>query len=102
MLAQKRNRFARFGWIALLGTLAQPLAAQQAGELRGLVKDQDNAPVTAVTVVVERSRSAAQTGQDGRFVLRGLPAGTYSSAPLGSAISLPPFRSRCQPVALRM
>jgi iron complex outermembrane receptor protein len=77
MLAQKRNRFARFGWIALLGTLAQPLAAQQAGELRGLVKDQDNAPVTAVTVVVERSRSAAQTGQDGRFVLRGLPAGTY-------------------------
>ena len=77
MVLKERDRFAWVVWIALLELVARPLAAQQAGELRGLVKDQDNAPVTAVTVVVEGTGGIAQTGQDGRFVLRGLPAGTY-------------------------
>lgn len=46
------------------------------GKIRGIVLDQQGAPVPSVQVSEEDSGASALTGMDGLFVLGGLPSGT--------------------------
>ena len=71
---------------------AAPLAAQTTtGEIRGVVTDDEGAPLAGASVTARNAETgfqrAASTGADGSYVVRLLPPGTYSvrAAQLGRA-----------------
>lgn len=51
---------------------------QGTAQLSGVVRDTANRPVAGATVLVIGASASARSGEDGRFRLEGLPAGTYS------------------------
>ncbi len=62
--------------VAVLGTAILP--AQQSGDVRGTVTDsRTNTPVNGARVYIAAPERAALTDERGRYVLRGLPAGSY-------------------------
>ena len=70
--------------LAVVLLAAEPVAAQTAGAaLAGRILDATDAtPIAFASVVIENAATGQQltgalTGEDGRFVIRGLPAGTY-------------------------
>src|SRR5579859_5234423 len=57
------------------------LAQTSGGILTGQVKDQSGLPIAAVTVTLTGAGGAAlvaQTNEEGKYVFRNLPAGTYT------------------------
>ncbi len=81
----------KLGWLlaflALLTGAARPAAAQGTGTIQGTVTDAESGPVQGARVTVDGTSIGAATGADGRFVLRGVPAGsrTVRAAMLGYA-----------------
>jgi len=61
----------------VLAVFAAPLAAQS-GTLQGQVTDSAGQPVAGAQVTLERTTARATTTAQGRYVLRGLGAGTYT------------------------
>lgn len=61
---------------AALAVPLAPAAAQTASSVHGVVRDEDGAPLARAQVVAESGRGTV-TGDDGRFVLRGLRAGPH-------------------------
>jgi len=77
---------------AVAAGAAAPLAAQTTtGEIRGVVTDEEGAPLPGATVTARNAgtglQRSATTGGDGAYVIRLLPPGTYavSAAQLGRA-----------------
>ena len=74
---------------------AQPAATSTAegSELAGVVKDSTGAFVPQATVTLLNARQSAvastTTDEQGRFVLKGAPAGAYELRVTGSRIRLP-------------
>jgi TonB-dependent receptor len=60
----------------LAGALAQSAQAQGSGAIAGAVRDAQNRPLPGATVALEGSRMRSITGDNGRFLLRGVPAGS--------------------------
>jgi iron complex outermembrane receptor protein len=54
-----------------------PVRAPNAPPIVGVVRDTAGAPVPNVQVIIPAVNRGALTDQNGRFVIRGLPAGTY-------------------------
>jgi len=48
------------------------------GIISGVVTDQEGQPVPYAAIFVEGTRLGAQTGQDGRYLVRRIPVGTYT------------------------
>ncbi|MBL0171530.1 MAG: TonB-dependent receptor [Gemmatimonadaceae bacterium] len=77
-------RTGRWSRTALLGALlatlsAQSLAAQATGTVSGRVTDAENAqPIVAAQVSIDGTTLGRATGDDGRFVIAGVPAGTHT------------------------
>lgn len=68
-------------WLAALALSAGgPLLAQGVGEIHGKVIDDEGAPLIFVNVIAEQGalRSGAETDDQGRYVLKPLPAGVYT------------------------
>src|SRR5256885_13130011 len=65
--------------LRLLAGIAQPALAQgpSPGAITGLVTGPQGEPVSSVTVLVVGTRLTALSGTDGRFLISGVPAGTY-------------------------
>ena len=64
--------------IALFG-FAEAVLGQETGGVTGVVTEaQNGVAVSGITITVEGSTTAAVTGEDGRYVLSGLRAGTNS------------------------
>jgi iron complex outermembrane recepter protein len=61
--------------VLALCVVAGPVAAQS-GTVQGRVADSAGTPIAGAVVVVERTVLGATSGADGRYVLRGVPAGT--------------------------
>ncbi|HEX6036855.1 TonB-dependent receptor [Longimicrobium sp.] len=66
-----------------VGATAAPLAAQTTtGEIRGVVSDDEGAPLAGASVTARNAgtglQRAATTGADGAYVIRLLPPGTYT------------------------
>ncbi len=62
--------------VLLLSVVASPLVAQGTGSVQGTVtRADDGAPLPGVTVTIEGTRLSAWTDQNGRYVLRRVPAG---------------------------
>jgi hypothetical protein len=55
-----------------------PAAQRDRAELAGVVQRPDGSPLPHATVTVAGTPQSAMTGRDGKFVLRGLPAGTQT------------------------
>lgn len=71
----KRYRFARRAFIStLLAATAATAAAQ--GTVAGTITSEGGQPVADATVLVLGTSIATTTGQDGRYTLRRVPAGT--------------------------
>jgi TonB-dependent SusC/RagA subfamily outer membrane receptor len=67
--------------VALLAGFASAAAAQTAGTIEGVVFDKNgNVGLPGVTVVIPFTKLTAVTGNDGRFVITGVPAGQYQVA----------------------
>jgi carboxypeptidase family protein len=77
-----RNIGRTLGMMLAWSFLCAALLAQTSGpSLSGQVKDQSGLPIPAVTVTVTGPGGAAlvaQTNEEGRYVFRNLPAGTYT------------------------
>ena len=76
--AGKWSRVA-LGATALATLSAQSTAAQATGTVSGRVTDADNAqPIVAAQVSIDGTTLGRATGDDGRFVIGGVPAGTHT------------------------
>lgn len=65
-------------WLAALGSPAA-LCAQQPGSIRGVVTDKDfGGPVFEATVSVLGRQDSAKTGEQGNYLLKDLPPGSYT------------------------
>jgi TonB-linked SusC/RagA family outer membrane protein len=65
--------------LVLLTAAWQPAAAQQTGTVQGTVVDAEGAsPLPGARLTVDGTTLATVTGSDGRFELRGVPAGSRS------------------------
>ncbi|MEO6447312.1 MAG: TonB-dependent receptor, partial [Gemmatimonadaceae bacterium] len=71
-------RLARRLLPALFVCALPALAAAQRGRITGTVRDAQARPLAGATVAVDATPLSASTDGDGRFVVRGVPAGTYS------------------------
>lgn len=66
-------------WFAAFVATSGLLAAQQPGSIRGVVTDKDfGGPVPEATVTLLGRLESAKTGDQGNFLLRELPPGTYT------------------------
>ena len=74
-MAPRRVRI--FSSIALVVSLAAPLAAQSA-TLRGTVSDSAGTPLPNATVVVEGTETRAVTGGQGQYEIRGVAPGQHT------------------------
>jgi TonB-linked SusC/RagA family outer membrane protein len=72
-----RCRLAAMLVAGLVLTSAQvsPLNAQTETILTGLIRDESGRPIVAAQVTIPGTRFAGETGADGRYRIRGLPAG---------------------------
>lgn len=78
---RSRRRAAGPGLSAVLFvfTFASSTAAQSTGALRGTVRSAtDNSPITGAQIVLEGTRLGGPTNDDGRYLIPGVPAGTYT------------------------
>lgn len=72
------RRLVRFLAMAFAVALIPAAAgAQGDGIVTGTVVNQANQPLAGVPVSVAGTQRGAMTGQDGRYTIRGVPAGTY-------------------------
>jgi TonB-linked SusC/RagA family outer membrane protein len=77
-LAERHGIAALFGLASSIAAAA-PLAAQATGTIVGRVIDGDNGqPVAAAQVTVAGTQLGRATGDDGRFTLANIPAGTFT------------------------
>ncbi len=86
--------------VALLALLALALPVTlhaQAGTVRGIVVDSGGAPIQGATVSLDGTGLSATTQAEGRYELRGVPAGTYTArarrisyTPIAVKITVPP------------
>jgi TonB-dependent receptor len=66
-------------WLGALGPLSSALHAQQAGSIRGVITDKDfGGPVIEATVTIIGRPETAKTADQGNYLLRELPPGTYT------------------------
>ncbi|GAA4314168.1 TonB-dependent siderophore receptor [Compostibacter hankyongensis] len=72
---------------ALLLFAAHSFAQEQTGRITGTVMDAGNNPAAGITVLLEASGKTAVTGENGIFVLKGVPPGVHTLR-----ISLPRHR----------
>ena len=95
MLRRIDRRPLRLAAAFLLVAIARPAAAQQHGDLRGLVRDTAGGPVVGADVAIVPLHRLARTDDSGAFLLRDVPAGPHdlSVRRLG-------FDPRVVPVAL--
>ena len=63
--------------LGVIGLYPAPVAAQGTGRITGVVTDNEKVPVSGAQVTVVGSRREALTGLDGRYIISGVPAGTY-------------------------
>ena len=61
----------------LIAAMFPTLAQAQGGRISGVVTDVARQPVTGAQVLVPAAGLSARTGDDGAFVVRGVPTGTY-------------------------
>lgn len=64
--------------LSLLLFLAFPALAQYTGTLAGSVTDEAGSPVVGASVALWPTPLGAITDEEGRYVIRGIPAGTYA------------------------
>lgn len=68
-----------FASLVLLAAALQAPAQERTGTLQGTVREEGTGtPVASATVTLPELRRSARTGEDGAFILRGLPAGTWT------------------------
>lgn len=77
MSSPKLARLVRWLLPALLVSALPALAAAQAGQVTGTVRDADARPLAGATVSIVEAGLGAQTDASGRYVVRNVPAGTY-------------------------
>ena len=75
-----KNHFTRIASLIVFALLAlvPAASAQQTGRITGTVTGQDGQPINGAYVSVVGTRYGAVSGNDGRFVISGVPAGNYS------------------------
>lgn len=64
-------------WLVALAA-AGPLEGQATGQITGIVKNSDGQPTASATVMVRGTRLSTVTGEDGRYTLAEVPAGSYT------------------------
>lgn len=92
----------------VIGSLTQPLRAQErSGEVTGVVRTVDGAPLPGARVTVEGTGREARVTSDGEFVIAGVPAGSYTVtardigfSPLSRQISIVSGRNTRLDIAL--
>ncbi|MFO7893471.1 MAG: SusC/RagA family TonB-linked outer membrane protein [Longimicrobiales bacterium] len=68
----------KWAWVALFALLgATPLAAQEGTVLGQVLDSSTNEPLTGVQVYVEGTNLGALTNEDGRYMIRQVPAGEH-------------------------
>ncbi len=72
----RRHGLARLALLLLLTLAGAAPAAAQAGTLQGVVTDSAGAEITGAVLTVDQTAVRAVSGAGGRYVLRGVPAGS--------------------------
>lgn len=68
-----------FTSLVLLAALQAAPAQDRAGTVQGTVREEGTgAPITSATVSLPQLRRSVRTGEDGGYVVRGVPAGTWT------------------------
>jgi outer membrane receptor protein involved in Fe transport len=78
MFSRRATRVCALVWLAILGALGTPLAAQTAGTIQGRVADATGRPLVGAQVIIVGTTLGNLTNEEGYYFINNVPAGIHN------------------------